>query len=280
MKPVILYRGREFEEFELEPAHKAGFYCTNSRMNIKSGDLVVARYSCLPFYEEQERDIKSVGARLINTHAQHRYIADLLNWYEDLREFTPTTWVSAMDIPKWEEGPFILKGETNSKKHLFDTHMFAKTRADVGQVMHRLIEDSLISHQRIYIRKFEKFKTFLHGIRDLPITKEFRFFFAYGEIISGGYYWSSHVEEIEDLIANKVISKKDIDPDQVPREGFLDEIGRRIRHLANGVVVDVAQREDGVWRVVELNDLQMSGLSENRPDTLYQNLYQVIKEKA
>ena len=37
-------------------------------------------------------------------------------------------------------------------------------------------------------------------------------------------------------------------------------------------MIDVAEREDGVWRVVELNDGCMSGLSGCIADELYRNL--------
>jgi hypothetical protein len=51
MRPVILYRGDEFAEEELNPAISAGFFCTNSRMEVPSKSLVIPRYSCLPFYK-------------------------------------------------------------------------------------------------------------------------------------------------------------------------------------------------------------------------------------
>lgn len=37
-------------------------------------------------------------------------------------------------------------------------------------------------------------------------------------------------------------------------------------------MIDVAQTESGDWIVIELNDGQMSGLSENNPEILYKNL--------
>jgi hypothetical protein len=48
---------------------------------------------------------------------------------------------------------------------------------------------------------------------------------------------------------------------------------------ANGIVIDIAERTDGQWRVVELNDLQMSGLSENDPDIMYPALFDVIRSR-
>ena len=70
-RKVILYRGKEFEDEELEAARAAGFFCTNSRMDIRPGDVCIPRYSALPFYEEQERDIHRVGALRLNTQRGH-----------------------------------------------------------------------------------------------------------------------------------------------------------------------------------------------------------------
>lgn len=272
MRPVILYRGKEFEEQEFNAAFDAGFYCTDSRMMIPKNSLVIARYSCLPFYQEQERDLEWSGSRLINNYAQHRYIADIGNWYPDLKDLTPETWERTFEIPESEEGPFILKGETNSKKHLFATHMFAKTRGDIGRVLGNLLDDSLIAQQKIYIRKFVPLVTYMKGINLLPVTKEYRFFVAYGQVVSGGFYWSSHVEDLKDL---EVAIEP---PECVPRE-FLDKVIQRIGHNANAITIDVAQLENGQWIVVELNDLQMSGLSENDPKKFYSELYRIVSSQ-
>lgn len=47
----------------------------------------------------------------------------------------------------------------------------------------------------------------------------------------------------------------------------------------NFYVVDVAQTESGDWLVVELNEGQMSGLSDNNPDIFYSALKQSINNK-
>jgi hypothetical protein len=71
-----------------------------------------------------------------------------------------------------------------------------------------------------------------------------------------------------------------IDPSEVPQE-FLQKVMWKILTTEicdppDYYVIDVAKTESGEWIVVELNDGQMSGLSENNPDTLYGNLKQVL----
>lgn len=173
MRNIILYRDGDDWQNEVKAA-KVNFPITNSRMEIKAGDLVIPRFSALPFYKEQEFDINYVGARMINTFSEHRYIADLMNWYEDLKDYTPKTYTRLIDLP--EKGPFILKGETNSKKYNWKTHMFAVDKKAAIEVEGRLHTDSLITYQNIYIREYVPLKTFMIGIQGLPITNEFRFF--------------------------------------------------------------------------------------------------------
>lgn len=273
MRPVVLYRGEEFVRDELLAATKAGFYCTDSRMDIKAGDVVVGRYSCLPFYREQERDLQRVGAKLINTYAEHSYIADLGQWYQDLKHVTPTTWTRIIDIPDDEPGPFILKGACNSKKFLWTSHCYAKDRKAIGEVMCRLMDDTMIGQQQIFIRKFEPLLTYGHDINGMPITAEFRYFTAYNKILSSGYYWSSHVEDLESFGVDKASA---MDSSIVPTEfveGIMARIGEKTDCYPPGVVIDVGIKQDGQPILIEINDLQMSGLSENDPNLMYKNLY-------
>lgn len=261
MRLVILYRDIDLSDAE-RTAMQKHFYCTDSRMDIKPGDLVVGRYSMLPFFAEQERDILKVGATLINTRREHEYIADLSQWVPDLEDITPRTWYRLEDLPD-DGGPFVLKGKTNSRKFKFDTHMFAATKRDAINVHCLLSDDSLIGQQDIYIRQYVPLVTYMLGIHALPITKEFRFFVCDKKILSGGYYWSSHVEDLKD--AGIAIPETS----EVP-QAFLD--GAIARVQARFFAIDVAQTQAGDWIVIEINDGTMSGLSENDPEILYRNL--------
>lgn len=263
MTPVVLYRGgRECMDGDELEAAQAHFPCITSRMAAAPSQLVIGRYSVLPFYRELEQDVRSVGARLINTYEQHLYAADLRNWVADLGALTPATWGSLADLPA--QGPFVLKGETNSKKFQWKTHMFARDRREAGEVYDRLCEDGLISQQHIYIRQFVPLVTYFEDVVGLPVTKEFRFFVHQGELLAGGYYWSSHID---------VLREKGIDPrpEEVPR-AFLEEVRRRVGRKIAFYALDVAETAAGDWLVIELNDGQMSGLSMVDPKELYENL--------
>lgn len=261
MRNVIYFRPSLAEENELQTAKKY-FKCVDNRTKVSKGDFVICRYSAIPFYQELEEDIINLGGTLINSYRQHRYIADLRNWYEDLKEITPETWFRLDEIT--EEGPFVLKGETNSKKFLFDTHMFAKNKREAVDVYCRLQDDNMISEQNIYIRKFVPLKNYLIGLRGLPISKEFRLFICNKKIISIGYYWSNYYDDLPEK------------PEFDAPDSFVNKILETVGTKCMFYVADVAQTESGDWILIELNDGQQSGLSMNEPDILYCNLAAVL----
>lgn len=267
-KPCILFRKSIREETEYYAAAKY-FNVIEQRSKVPPNSLVIGRYSVLPFYKELEEDLSLNQSTLINSYRQHRYIADLSNWYLELFDLTPKTWFNLSEIP--DDGTkFVLKGETNSKKFQWNTHMFAENKQAAGTVMGRLLEDSLIGQQKIYIREYVPLRTFEIdlGGKGLPITEEYRFFVLDGKVVGSSFYWSSHYE---------LLTKKEnlIDPKNVP-VAFLQDVIERIGKNARFYVIDVARTANNKWIVIELNDGQQSGISEIDPDILYQNMKKVL----
>lgn len=272
MRYVVLYRktnNLRDDEFEIEALKAAGFTYLTRRTEVQPGDLVVSRYSCWPFYKEFVEDISYIGATPLNTYQQHLYISDLANWVADLKEFTPLTWSRLEDIP--EKGPFVLKGGLNSRKGLWSTHMFAEDKKAAIEVYSNLLKDSLIGHQTIYIREFVPLHTYYKDVVGMPVTKEFRFFICDQQLVCGAFYWSNHVDELSTVPSIA----------EVP-ESFLKEAISRIARnpcAPRAYAMDVGIRENGEPIVVELNDLQCSGLSENSPFRFYRNLKRILGNK-
>lgn len=263
----ILYRkSRETWDEEEEEAAAFHFHCVHSRADVAEHALVVGRYSVLPYYKELEEDLSRRHAHLINTHAQHMYIADLGSWYAQLNEvypgITPETWFYPEHIPP--NTPVVVKGATNSRKFSWKTHMFARDKQEAMEVAWRLEQDAVVGVQDLVYRRYVPLKRYLTSLQDLPITEEYRFFVYQKNILSAGYYWSGHLDQINDTP----------DPHRVPIR-FLDTV---IGGLNNDAfyTLDVARTEDDAWLVVEINDGQMSGLSENNPNILYANLRSVL----
>lgn len=248
---------------------QAEFQCYTQRTQARAGQLIIGRYSVLPYYAELEADLLSLGASLLNTHYQHRFIADLANWTDLLGpEITPPA-ISDFSLLS-EAGKYVVKGETNSRKNNWLTSMYADGRASAIGIRAKLQQDGLICDQTIYARPYVPLRRLRSepGIGGQPVTEEYRFFCCDGEILCGAYYWSQYVDDLP------VVPISDESTYEFVRS-VLDIVG----DIARGIVIDVGIKEDGWPMVVELNDLQMSGLSCVDPKELYRNLRRVLEAK-
>lgn len=259
MKPIILMRDSLTDPTELEAAEKH-LPVVRSRSAVPGGSLVVARYSCLPYYQELEEDLNYGGSRLINTYRMHRFVADAFQYSAVLGNATPAVWTLQQAIAGSYEGPFVLKGETNSRKHLFRTHMYAEDKKALRVVYSRLLDDSLIGSQEIVIRPYVPLWSL--GPPDpngLPFTHEVRVFALGATELARGFYWSE--SELRDPALAAAIPQSWL-------QAILNTISQHIRFY----VVDVARTAAGDWIVIECNDGQQSGLSCIDPEELYKNL--------
>jgi hypothetical protein len=258
--PVVLFRSSYDTEKEYEICSK--YVKTVSSRSDCRGDLIIGRYSCLPYYRELEYDLANTGCLMINTLWQHEWIANF-EYYDQLKEYTFETW-NRYDFPDCKyEGPFVVKGKTNSKKHQWDKLMFAKTKREAIEIGIELSNDGLVGQQDIIYRKFVLLKNYGYGIHGLPFSEEWRFFFLGNKMLSYGYYWTC---------------AEDVEKRKVTQEGInfaqkiADMVWNTEIHYANFFVLDIAEKKEGGWILVEINDGQQSGLSENNPEVLYSNL--------
>jgi hypothetical protein len=258
----LLFRETLAETDELAVARRHLAVYTR-RSQVPPDSEVIGRYSVLPYYQELELDLADRGAKLIQTTRQHHYIADLGNWVDHLAGLTPPAWRRVEEIPTIERGPFVVKGKTSSRKDRWSTHMFARDRAALGAVCERLLDDTFIEAQGLYIRPFVPLRQLCEGAAGMPITAEYRFFVARGRVLAGGFYWSSHADAPEVAAF--------LDPGRVP-PALLAEVVERVGDNASFYTIDVAERADGGFVVIELNEGQMAGLSCVDPEALYSAL--------
>jgi hypothetical protein len=263
--PNVVVFFRDLLEFEQEMlAASKYFNVVSNRTLVKNNDLVIGRYSVLPFYKETEKDIQILGGTLINSYQQHKFIADF-EYYELLKEFTPETWTDE-DFYRCEyQGPFVVKGKTNSRKHEWNGKMFVENKREASLLAGELAKDSLIGPQGILYRKYVPLKTYDVGINGIRFTNEWRFFFLGNHLLDFGYYWSSY----------KNISKTEC-PETVFSKAM--EVAKIVKEWVNFFVIDVAETEDGKAIMIEMNDGQMSGLSEIEPENFYRNLKSQTKD--
>lgn len=242
------------------------------RSQVPENSLVIGRYSVVPFYQELEKDLQSKNSRLINNYNQFRYCADIANWYRDLQSMTPRTWFSLQEYLASDYNlPVVLKGETNSRRDKWFTHMYAANKDEARDVYQRLMDDSLVSQQQIYIRAYMPLKTYIEGVNGMPIPNEWRVFVLFGEVVACDYYWGTYLEDI---------LEKGIKPTPPP-QNFIKEVIARVGANSNFYTIDIAQVSEqfDIWTVIELNEGQMSGLNLTDPLKFYKKLKEVMDEK-
>jgi len=255
MNPVILFRPDIHVESEFNCV-KDFFDVYVTRAKIPKDKLIFPRYSALPFYKELEEDVLTLGSSLINSNSQFQWIANF-EYYDVLKDYTFKTYFDPQYLP--DDKSFVVKGKTNSRKHQWDTHCFAKDKRSAVEIYCDLKNDGLIGYQDIIFREYEPLVTFDTLVSGLPVTNEFRFFFYKNIELCHGYYWSNA---------------------EYPEKGKLDDRAlKMVKDVANIVcdynnffVIDIAQKVNGEWIVVELNAGEMSGLSLCNPIELYGNL--------
>jgi hypothetical protein len=241
--------------------------------DIPKGSLVVPRYRAIPFGELLEREVSAAGSTLVNSYHQHRNLADSSAWIHLLGDLTAPSY-GIQDLPHLPEGEWFVKGETNSLKNRWSDACYAPTTKDLITVVNNFQADSFLANQRVAIKPFVHFRQLENGTGDAifslsgqPIWNERRVFILDGQVISEGFYWTTFEDEASEYTMTKLAPAKFTET--------LNEAITRVAHLARFVVIDLAELPNGEWRVIELNDGSMAGLSGNDPQTLWTNFLRV-----
>lgn len=261
----ILFRSSDYSSLAELAVAKQHFDVVESRMFVPKNSLVVGRYSVLPYYRELERDLAFNGSHLINSTAQHKYIANF-DWYHDIADMTPRTWFDATaasfafdDLPHG----MVLKGRTNSAKSW--EWMYARTKEDFFRIDKFLHQNEMLAHQGIVYREYIPLEIIEKSCipNSFNFVNEWRCFFYKTKMLAMGYYWTMAEEESIER-ANK--------QDLCDARDKAYEAASKLSKHTNFFVVDIAKTAAGSWIVIEVNDGQMSGLSCCDEDLLYKNL--------
>ncbi|MEU1484804.1 ATP-grasp domain-containing protein [Streptomyces sp. NPDC005752] len=199
-------------------------------------------------YAELERALAARGCSLLTDASAYRTAHELPGWYEAFAGLTPRSVWRALsagevlpDASVWSDlagplgsGPGIVKDFVKSRKHEWHEACFVPDLGDrvrLATVVGRLVElqgDFLAGG--VVLRAFEPF---------VP-GGEARVWWVDGEAV-------------------RVTAHPDT-PGR-PETPCLDAVGEAVRTLGcRWVSTDMALREDGVWRVVEVGDGQVTGL--------------------
>lgn len=265
LKPAILLRSLGLESEDEEFHANKHFNCYSVRSQIQPNDLVVCRYSALPFFNELVLDVHNVGAQLLNNYAAHQYCASF-DYYYDIEDLTFKSWERLDMVPRsLHSQPFVVKGRTNSRKQEWTTKMFAQNFHSATNIAAELMCDGLIGQQGVIIRKYEPLETFETSVSGLPFTNEWRTFFLGDSLLSYGYYWGAISDDTKVKMAQDDFLKNGL--------SIATECAKIVSSKIPFCAIDVAKTQNGQWMVVELNDGQQAGLNSTiNPDSLYENL--------
>lgn len=259
-KPVLFFRKYSWNKEEIEVAKKY-FDVTHSRIR-QENKLVIGRYSVLPFYHEVQNDFLLQQSTLINSTLEHQYIANF-DYYYDIEKNTPKTYFEIQHLP--ETGPFFIKGRTNSRKHLGLKNVKAEDKKQAIELYSKMLNDPELEQQGIIFREFVDLEKISESVNEFPFSNEWRLFFYKKELLAFGYYWVN---------SDIILENKDLPPEAIL---FAKEQAKIISEQTSFFVMDIARTKSGKWIIIELNDGQMSGLSNVNPDELYSNLAKALK---
>ena len=213
-----------------------------------------------PTYQQLYDALQARGVLLINTPEDYRHCHYLPESYPVIAGHTPMTvylpLAEALDMARVKEvlapfgdQPLIVKDYVKSRKHEWHEACYIPSAADLGaveRVVRRFlelqgddVEEGLVFREYIAFRPLGQ-----HPKSGMPLTKEFRLFFLDGELLYATEHWEEAI----------------YDEGFPPLELFHD-VARRVR--SRFFTMDVAQRMDGRWMIVELGDAQVAGLPEH-----------------
>jgi hypothetical protein len=201
--------------------------------------------------------LEARGVRLVNDPDAYALCHHLPNWYPVLERWTPkSVWlridgdVSADELAAallpFDGGPVIVKDFVKSQKHHWDEACFIPSSADLANA-ERVVRSFLELqgpdvNEGLVFREFEQFVPLTsHSRSGMPLTREYRLFFLDGDPILTSEYWEEGEYE-----------------GPGPPLDELRAVAARIS--SRFFTMDVAQRRDGRWRIVELGDGQVAGL--------------------
>lgn len=204
---------------------------------------------------------------LINSPEEYKHCHYLPESYNIIESKTPKSiWTTELDINSIIElvkefggSPVVVKDFVKSEKHNWEDACFIPKSSDskkLKSVVDKFLElrgDSL--NEGLVFRQFEELEFLIdHSKSGMPLTKEFRIFFANKRTVKILDYWDE---------GEYGETKPELDA--------FEEIAQNIR--SNFFTMDVAKKKNGHWIIMELGDGQVAGLPDKADkNEFYKNL--------
>jgi hypothetical protein len=208
-------------------------------------------------YRQMYDHLLSKNIRLINNPKAYQHCHYLPDSYAIIEEYTPASvWTNDGDYRDMEKvhallsdfgsNPVILKDYVKSEKHHWKEACFIpnpQDKATTESIIQKFLElrgDSL--NQGLVFRKYVELEYLTeHSKSGMPLTKEYRLFFMNGQLLTRYDYWDEGVYE-----------------DEAPPLDVFVALAEKVE--SSFFTMDIAQKTDGNWIIVELGDGQVAGL--------------------
>jgi hypothetical protein len=213
------------------------------------------------------------GVRLLNDPRAYRTCHELPSTYPYIAEHRPATvWLPQERLGDVEaimavlapfgDAPVVLKDYVKSLAHAWNEACFipmASDRAAVERVVRRFVELRGEELQGgLVFRAYEPFVTMRGAASERPRVREYRRYLLDRQVLAAVPYWDGATQH-----------------EPLPPAGLFADVLARIP--SRFFTVDVAQREYGTWRIVELGDGQVAGLLPHLDhDRFYHSLYTLL----
>lgn len=220
---------------------------------------------------QRYRDIYAAASQknvvLLNSPEEHLRAQEFDAAYPFLKGITPrshtiTNATQCVQIAADLGFPLFVKGAIQSRKARGWKACVAENVDDLLSLTNAMFELENRSRGRVVVRELVRLRhTREHN--GFPLGREYRVFLFHEEILGLGYYWEGE-DDLKEL--------NSLEREQVGE--LAKETARRMK--VPFLSVDIGQKEDGEWIVIETGDPQFSGLSQINPLRLWARLAQTI----
>lgn len=192
--------------------------------------------------------------QLVNTPQQHQFAMEFDHFYPHLEDLTPKSIIieSLSDIPTTSskiDFPVFVKGSVKSNKDGGWSAVVANDIDELTILAEKIFSNIHRSRGKVIIRELIDLKTVATDPNGFPIGREYRAFVYKGVVLSYGFYWDEYDDPEKLSGADKQAFKN-----------LLQETAKRVD--VPFLSIDIGQRANGAWIIIEIGDGQFSGLSQ------------------
>jgi hypothetical protein len=226
-------------------------------------------------YKNLYKGLKNKNIELINSPTEYQHCHYLPESYNKIESKTPQSkWTTDLTkdsylqlIEAFGDKPIVLKDFVKSEKHDWEDACFIPNASDkpkIESTVNKFLElrgSSL--NEGLVFREFEELEYLTeHSKSGMPLTKEFRLFFANKTLIKVFDYWDEgDYGETTPELAEFITIAQNID--------------------SVFFTMDIAKKKNGDWIIMELGDGQVAGLPDNANRyEFYQNLKNNVPQHA